>query len=699
MYKRMLNFTLKIENNTVFASIKKGFLITLPIVLIGSVALLVRNFPLPIVRNFISSWCGGILDTFLLCIYESTIGFLSVYLVLSISYYYAKSSQIKTPVLHMLSMVTSLICFICSFGAVSGSLTFHYLGALGTFTAILCAIIATHLFVTMCSWEVSGVHLHTMGADDNLTSSLIAIFPMTICIAIFVITNLILSIVFGVNNFHELFSSRLIYLFSYIDNELFNGILFILLLHLFWIFGIHGSHALEQVSQSLFIPFISDPNVIISKSFLDIFVLLGGCGTILCLVLAILLVSHSNNNRRLARIASPMSLFNINEIIVFGLPIVLNPIMVIPFILVPIVSLLIAYLATIIGFIPIINKTVMWTVPVFFNGHIGTGNISGVIVQLVILIVGISIYIPFIRLMEKIQLMKEENRLNKLIQQFQLNEKSNTGEPLLNRVDDIGQIAKILVTQLKKDLSTQMFSMYYQPQVDENEQVIGAEALFRWRYNGKIIYPPLAIALAHEDGFYGALTQAVLKNVCQDTQEMRKQTVSNLHVSINITTQQLNNVTFIQDLITLAREYDVHNNIYLEITEETSLQDLEHIEDNIKLLHENGILVAIDDFGMGQTSITYLQSNNFKYVKLDGQLVRQLIDNPRSCQIVTSIVLLGKNLGYEVIAEYVENQKIKDLLVQLGCKLFQGYHYSPAIPKADFIEYFKSKKSKDKVKE
>lgn len=692
MHQIMLKFVFKLENNTTLSAIKKGFMVTLPIVFIGSIALLILNFPLPIINNFLSSGAGWGLNRFLLSIFDATMGFISIYLVLSISYYYAKTSKIDNPILHLLATATSLICFMCSFGAVSGSLTLDYFGPLGVFTAILSAIIPTHIFLAICSWRMRSFHLHTVGEDNNLKASLLAIFPMIVCIVIFILANLTLTIIFNVNNLNELIASVFTSIFGYFDNELASSILFTFLLNLLWFFGIHGGNVLQQVSIDSFVPTVSDPNAIISKSFLDVFAQMGGSGATICLVIAILFVSRSSNNIRLASMASPMAIFNINEILVFGLPTVLNPVMVIPFVVVPISSLLISYGATAIGLMPIMSEVVNWTVPIGFSGYLATQSIFGIIVQIVILIVGVLIYIPFVRLMETIQFGQEEKRLDRLTKQFQKNEKLNTPELLLSRLDDLGQIAKILVVQLKSDLSTRNFNMHYQPQINENDHIVGAEALLRWSYNGKMIYPPLIIALAREDNFLDLLTWNILVKVCNEIKIIQKRTTNDLNISVNIEAQQLNNTGFIQKAITLAKEYNVHHNLYFEVTEENSLQEFQQIHENIELLRENGILVAIDDFSMGQTSLNYLQNNNFKYVKIDGQLVRQIVDNPRCYQIISSIVLLGNSLGYEVIAEYVENREIKDLLLQLGCKYFQGYYYSPAIPKEKFIEYYNTTK-------
>ena len=114
--------------------------------------------------------------------------------------------------------------------------------------------------------------------------------------------------------------------------------------------------------------------------------------------------------------------------------------------------------------------------------------------------------------------------------------------------------------------------------------------------------------------------------------------------------------------------------------------NLSEILDKFK---EHGIIVSIDDFSMGYTSLAYLQMNQFDYIKLDGGIVKNLDKNVRSKDIVDSLINLGKNLGFEVIAEYVENKELQGILEGMGCNKYQGYLYSPAVGIDEYIEYLK----------
>lgn len=128
---------------------------------------------------------------------------------------------------------------------------------------------------------------------------------------------------------------------------------------------------------------------------------MGGGGTMLCLVIALFLFSKRSDEKMVAKIGGVPSLFNISEPIMFGLPVVYNPIYAIPFCIVPICSTLIAYFATALGLVGHTIVPIPWVTPPIISGFISTGDVRGAIVQIVILLVGIAIYAPFVIISNK----------------------------------------------------------------------------------------------------------------------------------------------------------------------------------------------------------------------------------------------------------------------------------------------------------
>lgn len=178
-------------------------------------------------------------------------------------------------------------------------------------------------------------------------------------------------------------------------------------------------------------------------------VLLGGCGSLLCLVIAIFLSEKRTNVRKLAKIASIPALFNINEMLVFGIPIVFNYIMFVPFVITPIILTITSYVAMSTGIVPCTVSAVEWTSPIFLSGYMSTGSIRGSLLQLFNLCVGVMIYIPFIKMSQNRYTYMFKNNienLTNLVKRYEL-----TGEQpnLLNHNGKIGSISKMLASDLK----------------------------------------------------------------------------------------------------------------------------------------------------------------------------------------------------------------------------------------------------------
>ncbi len=665
------------ENSPVLSAIKKGFLLVIPVVLTGSFALLLLNFPVPAYQEFLASFGGGVFFVLLQFITDSTTGFLSLYLVLAISYFYSDLLAGRNLTLRVMAMVTSCVCFIASFGGESGSLNLSCFGTIGVFTAMVCAILATRLFFALNGRLYRQYRSYAAGNDIHFRSSMSSILPVVVCVTVFALGNLLLQKLFQVGNLNDLISGLLFCAFGELRREPGNGVVFLLLLDLLWVFGIHGGNALDPVAQTVF---AAGSSGVITKSFLDNFAVMGGSGATLCLLLALLLVSRQKSSRRLAYSAAPLALFNINEILVFGLPIVLNPVLAIPFVLAPAATMLLAYGAVAAGWMPMVQQAVNWTTPVFFSGYLATGSWRGAAVQLVGIVLGTLIYIPFVLLSERLQKDQEEYLIDELTEHFAGALRDGRQPCYLERNDSLGMMAKRLAGRLRADVAAGRVPVFYQPQVDARGRVDGAEALLRWQYGDRTLYPPLVVALAQEDGCYEELTWCVLSAVCADIGPLRRRFGQEIHISANIVAEQLNDPDLTGRIIGLAERTGVCQNLVLEVTEETSLDHLPYITANIERFGRHGIYLAIDDFSMGQTSLNYLRDNRFRYVKLDGGLVRQVRENERSREIVGSIAALGGSLGFQVIAECVETQEMRDTLLELGCNVFQGYLYSPAVP-------------------
>ena len=412
----------------------------------------------------------------------------------------------------------------------------------------------------------------------------------------------------------------------------------------------------------------------------------------ICLILAILIFGGVKSQLQLAKLSIVPVLFNINELMVFGIPIVLNPVFVIPFLCVPLIMTILSYAVMRLGLVPLVVHQVEWTTPIFLSGFVATGSVAGSLLQLVSLAVGTLCYAPFVRLSEKSYQAQKNTNLKKIIDVFSQSEERGVMSSLLSRHDSVGSIARSLTADLEHDLANNTIDLYYQPIVDKDEAVVCLEALLRWNHKSYgFIYPPLVIALAEEARLMSRLGDWILDRACSDLDVLKKAGFEDLTVCVNISAAQLEDDRFIDALSRILDRYQVDpSNFELEITESLALRVNRRTKGLIDAISALGVKLSMDDFGMGHSSLMYLKEYNFDTVKLDGSLVRELLRNSSCENIISSIVSLGRNMGYRVVAEFVETAEQKKLLLELGCELFQGYLYSKAVPVKDALRFIQS---------
>ena len=154
-----------------------------------------------------------------------------------------------------------------------------------------------------------------------------------------------------------------------------------------------------------------------------------------------------------------------------------------------------------------------------------------------------------------------------------------------------------------------------------------------------------------------------------------------IHISLNGTGTSIGNGSLLALFHKIDKETPLKNqNICLELTEQEAFSLNEKTRSILGEFKSLGVLLAIDDFSMGQTSLHYLQESIFDIIKLDGSLVKGLSTSQNYREIVSSLVELADSLSLMVVAEFVETSEEKELLHKMGCNIYQGYLYSPAVP-------------------
>ena len=687
-----------LNNSNILQAIRESLIMIFPVIMVGAFALVLRSFPVSAYISFIQNFAGGIIDRFLQYLYLATFGVMSLYMVISLAVCYINKLEKEEG--NYLGAVFSSLVF---FGFMSGMFNdnadaLSCIGVNAIFTGIVSALLATglyHFFLHKIRWNI---HFYTSGAGENYHHMLEHITPIILVSIVAEFINIVIKNWIGAESFQEIYSSALGSLFAITGRNFSSALLYVFILHLLWFFGIHGGNVMEAVHNTCFVPALDIniaavaqggvPTEIYSKTFFDAFVLMGGCGSTLCLLLAILLFEKRKTLHKLAKFSIAPSIFNINELLVFGIPIVFNPILFIPFFLTPVSNLLISTVAMKIGLVPLVTHGVEWTTPIFFGGYVATGSIAGIILQAVNLVTGVMIYRPFINLLNRENERDSREKMNKLMDILCESEKTRIPVNLLKLRGDMGSTAKFLSAELEDSFFKGKPPMYYQPQYDSEGHCIGAEALLRWNHPVYgMVYPPLVIKLLEEMGQLTRAEKSILRSVFMDMDAIKKTWGEDTKISINVTGVTIQLDEFEDFLGEMKQRYPEHIfNIMLEITEQASLQiDTELIE-RLSRIKKMGYRFAIDDFSMGNTSVKYLKSNVFDMIKLDGSLTRDIMTNDRSRGIVKTLAKMAEEFNLQILAEYVETEDQKKLLENMGCYLYQGYLYSPAIPLEEFID-------------
>lgn len=673
-------------------AVKTGLVMMLPIVLLGSFALTLHSLPVPVWQQFLDSFAGGLLRQLLLVLHSVTFGLLSIYLVLLISFSLAQADSPPASLLPQVP-ITSLVCFFLLVGFGDERFARASLGINGMFTAIFAAIVSWACMRFFQRRHRLSV-FYTEGSDIHFNNAVRAVLPSFLTIGLFVLFNVGLVRAFGVSGFQELFIRLAEGVFGHLRPSLFSALLYAFMTNLLWFFGVHGTNVLEGIFQHIFVapdPAAASACLIFNKSFFDVFVAMGGSGATLALLLAVLAYSRHRASRRLGMVALGPMLFNINELIIFGLPVVFNVYLFIPFLAVPLLCTLTSYFAMASGLVPPATHAVAWTTPVLLGGYAATGSAAGSLLQAFNLMLGVAAYRPFVRLLDR-EKSREAARGMRTLADL-LAERQEQGQPpdLLRAGGPAGVLARMLAADLDHALSRGELELHHQPQFDNREICVGSEALLRWPHPVfGFVPPPLVVQLAEESKRLGELERWVFIQAGRHAAVLRERDLP-AQTSVNLTPSTLYDPAFLDFLRNKIGTGALHpEDLVIEITEQTPLLFTQESAALLKACKILGFHLAIDDFSMGHTSLKYLQDNEFDMVKLDGSLVRDLA-NPRSRGIIASIVSLAEALHFAVLAEYVENEDVRRRLADLGVTLYQGYLYSPALPFEEFAAFAKSR--------
>lgn len=243
-----------------------------------------------------------------------------------------------------------------------------------------------------------------------------------------------------------------------------------------------------------------------------------------------------------------------------------------------------------------------------------------------------------------------------------------------------------LEKDMRRALESEQFEVFYQPQIDvETSLIVGAEALIRWRHPERGLLSPVDfLPFAEENGQIGALSTWLQNAACRDLADFLRLSENAFRVSINVSPQSLERGEFSQELrATLERHAIPADRLEIEITENICIQNTQHASEQLQRLHLLGVSTAIDDFGTGYSSLSYLQKFCLDTLKIDQSFVREIVSEQGHYPVILAIISIARGLGLKVVAEGVETDTQVRYLCANGCRVMQGYRFSPPVRRND----------------
>jgi diguanylate cyclase (GGDEF)-like protein/PAS domain S-box-containing protein len=240
---------------------------------------------------------------------------------------------------------------------------------------------------------------------------------------------------------------------------------------------------------------------------------------------------------------------------------------------------------------------------------------------------------------------------------------------------------------LRTALSKNELEMYYQPQVDATSgRIVGAEALIRWNHPTRgLILPGEFLPYAEEYDLVSAISEWMIDTLCRDMRRWSR-AGEDLKLSLNLSPQYLDRGSIHEKLRQAMRDYDIApRRLEVEITENICIGNPHHAIDQLRRLGQLGVSVAIDDFGIGYSSLAHLHRFPVDTIKIDQSFIKQITEDNAQYPVVLAIISIARGLGLNLIAEGVETEAQLDYLRAHGCTIMQGFLFHRPMPIDEFV--------------
>ncbi|MGL5417650.1 MAG: PTS cellobiose transporter subunit IIC [Clostridium sp.] len=412
-----------IGRNKYLIAIRDGFLISTPLLIIGSIFLLIANFPIPGWDEMVAKVLGEGWAAKFTTPVAATFDIMAILAIVGIAYSLARQLEVDP----IQASATALVSFFIvtpykinyvpkgeEVSYIVKGIPLDWVGSKGLFLGMIVALTSVVIFAKILKkgWVIK----LPAGVPPTVAKSFEALIPAGFVIVVFFLVNYLFAYT-AYETVHNFVFKMLQVPLLKLGNTLPAMVIAYLFLHGFWFFGINGSSVVGAVFNPV-LKALSVENLdafqvgqeipnIITGQFQDMFATFGGAGSTLSLLIAIILVCKSQRVTKMGKLSLLPGVFGINEPIIFGLPIMLNPIMLVPFMVIPTINIVISYFAMLSGLVPYTNGVqIPWTTPPVISGFLVSGW-QGSVLQILLMALGVILYIPFIKAIDN-QYLKEE---------------------------------------------------------------------------------------------------------------------------------------------------------------------------------------------------------------------------------------------------------------------------------------------------
>ncbi|MGL4335638.1 MAG: PTS sugar transporter subunit IIC [Turicibacter sp.] len=420
MDKYIVPVAAKIGAQRHLVAVRDAFIAMIPVTMIGAFATLINNLPSETYKGIMANIFGEGWTQLGGDLWWGSIAVMAIFVVVAVAYFLAKSYGEDGLQAGLIALSIFIIMAPQDGGAAAsgwGNIHWAYLGTGALFTAIVTGLLATECYVKLSKIKQITIKMPD-GVPPAVARSFAKLIPGMLTILVFATLSMFLRFAADGQFLTDLINTYFAVPLRNVADSLGGALLIAFFVHLLWVFGLHGSNIALGITEPLLIDLGSvNTNLaqtgategyhVMAGAFFDGFVYLGGAGV--CLGLIIALIIAGRRRKDMIALGTLPACFNINEPIIFGMPIVLNPVFMIPFILAPMIGTTVSYLAIQSGLVaPVIMAKIPWVTPPIIGGFMANGHWSGGALALVNLIISVLIYIPFVMVSERMDKKRAE---------------------------------------------------------------------------------------------------------------------------------------------------------------------------------------------------------------------------------------------------------------------------------------------------